>query len=390
MKTRIAFASLLAALFVYSPASARDPIIIIENGVRTPFNQQGLLDFAKDYETNPRDLTLEILGHPFGFDVSGPPGPPCTTNCTSLRFTSDELGLDETFAGANTAEVSAAFKDFIKSQDFLKRFMRLINAGAGAQISGSPVGSIGSAVRMGFQDVMFSSIKTAEEKGAPPPKGQDPAFSGGFAQFSSDGFNGRVLSVTPGFGLDFGAKRDKHLKFSFPLTQIDVEGLKTYRAGLALQYLYPVYFGDGYTLTLGPGASYLTTFSLDLPNYSGLLGGALSTALQKDWEKTFATGAVYYGRFNNLGGFDTDIQANIYGWGAQAGYRFAKRWVAAVHLVGLHERVTGFPVTTYHTISASCSYKILNRFNLQLSASKLVGLPKQRFADVGLGTIWFF
>lgn len=388
MRSRIAFVFFLIALFFCRPAFARDPIVIIEGGVATPFNQQGIIDFAKDYETNPRDLTLEVLAHPFIFNVG--PINNCGAACTSLRFRSPELGIDETFAGANTAEVSAKFKDFIKSQDFLKRFIRLINAGAGAQISGSPVGSIGSAVRMGFQDAMFSTIKTAEERGAPTPQGKDPQFSGGFAQFSSDGFGGRMLSVTPGFALDFGERRDKQLKFSFPLTQIDLEGLKTYRAGLALQYLYPIRFEEGYTLTLGPGLSYLGTFSLDLPNYSGLMGGALSTSLQKDWQKTFATGAVYYGRFNNLGGIDTDIQANIYGWGTQAGYRFAKRWVAAVHLVGLHERVAGFPLATYHTLSASCSYKILNRFNIQFSASKLFGLPRQRFVDVGLGSAWFF
>lgn len=387
MKPRIAFGSLLVAIFLCRPAFARDPIVIIEGGVRTPYGRQGLIDFATDYEINPRDLTLEVLTHPFIFDIT--PNA-CGADCTSLRFISPELGIDRTFAGANTAEVSAAFKDFIKSSDFLKRFIRLINSGAGAQISGSPVGSIGSAVRMGFQDVMFSTVKTAEEKGAPPAQGQDPQFSGGFAQFSSDGFNGRVLSVTPGFTLDFGGRRDKHLKFSFPLTQINLEGLKTYRAGLALQYLYPVHFDEGYTLTVGPGLSYLGTFSVDLPNYSGLLGGAISTSLQKDWQRTFATGAVYYGRFNNLGGLDTDIQANIYGWGTQAGYRLGKRWVTALHLVGLQERVAGFPIPTYHTLSASCSYKILDRFTLQFSASKLFGLPRQRFVDVGLGTAWFF
>ena len=376
----------VCALLLAAPAAARDPIVIIEGGTRSGYGKQGIIDFAKDYELNPRDLTLEVLGHPFVFDINAAG---CGAGCTSLRFISAELGIDRTFTGANTAEVSAAFKDFIKSEDFLKRFIRLINSGAGAQISGSPVGSIGSAVRMGFQDLMFNGIKTTEQKNG-QPAGRDPAFSGGFAQFSSDGFNGNIVSVTPGFQLDFGGKRDKHLKFSFPLTQIDFEGLKTYRAGLAMQYLYPIYFDNNITLTAGPGLSYLGTFSVDLPNYSGLLGGALSTSLQKDWEQFFTTGAVYYGKFANAGGIDTDISANIYGWGTQTGYRFKKRWVTALHLVGLHERVAGFEKVTYHTVSTSLSYKILNKFNLTFSVSKLVGLPKQRFVDVGMGTAWFF
>ncbi len=368
-----------------APAWARDPIVIIENGARTSVDRQGLIGFAKDFEKNPRDLILEVLGHPFSFVTGGA----CGANCTSLTFISPELGINRTFTGVNTAEVSAAFKDYIKSSDFLAKFIRLINSGAGGQLSGGPTSTIGSTVRMTFQDTMFSQAQTLEQRlGA--RAGTDPQFSGGFAQFSSDGFGGNIITATPGFTLDFGARRDKHLKVCIPLAQIDLAGLKTYRAGLGLQYLYPVYLSEGWTLTLGPGLSYATTFSADLPNYSGLLGGAFSTSIQRDWQSTFATAAGYYGRFNNMGGIDAGIQANIYGWGLQGGYRLGQRWVTALHVVGIHERVAGFPVTTYHTISNSFSYKILNRFDITLSISKLTGLPKQRYVDFGLGSAWFF
>ena len=348
--------------------------------------RNGLIDFANDYKSNPRTLVLNILNHPFNFNVLAGNG----ANVTSFQFKSSELGINKTFNGANTDDIVTQLKDYIKGSDFLTKFMRLINSGAGGQISGGPTSSMDTMVRATFHDTMFSKLDAVEQKTAARPAGTDPQFSGGFAQFSSDGFQGHSFGVTPGFTLDFGEKRDKKLKISIPLSQIDLGGLKTYRAGLGLQYLYPVHLGDGLTWTISPGISYATTFSMDLPNYSGLIGGAASTSLQKDFDKLFGTAAIYYGRFNNLGGIDTQIQANIYGWGLQAGYRLGRRWVTAVQMVGMHERVVGFPITSYETLANSWSYKIFDRFDVTFSVSKMFGLAKQRYVDVGLGSAWFF
>lgn len=377
------------ALFLAAPSFAKDPIVIVENGVRTGYGRQGIIDFVKDYERNGRDITLEILGHSFGFDVNGG-GNNCGTACTSLRFTSAEMGIDRTFTGVDSSDLSRQFQAFVKQESFLKPFMRLINSGPGGQLTGSPTTAVGATVRSQFQDVMFQGIKTVEQREAKGVPLTDPQLSGGFAQFTTDGFAGKVLAFTPGFVLDFGEKKDKHLKISVPIARVEVEGLKTYRAGLTTQYLYPFYPADGWTIIVGPGLSYVTTFSLDLPNYTGLIGGAMSTSVQRDWERYFATMAAYYGRFNNLGGIDAGIQANIYGWGAQAGRRWSKRWVTALQLVGMHERAAGFTPTTYHTVGAAVTYKIRDKFDLTLSANKLFGLPGQRFADIGLGSAWFF
>ncbi|MBI3291412.1 MAG: hypothetical protein HYZ73_01165 [Elusimicrobia bacterium] len=370
-----------------SLSHAKDPIRVLENGVWTSISQDGIIAFAKDYEKNPRDLTLEILDHPFTFDVTPDA---CGTNCTSLRFISTELRIDKTFTGANTDAVSTALKDYLKREEFLTPFIRLINSGAGAQLSGSPVGSIGSTVKATFHDVIFSPTKTFEERQHLAVPGTDPTISSGYGQFKNSGFEGSVISVSPGFALDFGARKDKHLKFSIPTSRIDLEGLRTYRSGLILQYLHPVYFRGHYTLTVGPGLSYLATVSKDLPNFSGLLGGAFSVSLTKDWERYLGTLGSYYGHFNNLGGLDTDINANIYGWGVQTGYRLSQRMVVAIYLVGMHERVNGFSAVTYHTMGTSFSYKVLNRFNLTISANRLFGLPDNRLVDYGLGSAWFF
>ena len=159
---------------------------------------------------------------------------------------------------------------------------------------------------------------------------------------------------------------------------------------MAMQYLHPFHLDDSWTLTVGPGISYQTTFSADLPSYTGLIGGAMSAALQKDWDRWFATGATYYGRFGNLGGIDAGIQANIYGWGAQTGLRWSKRWVTALQLVGIHERVAGFAPSTYHTAGVAVTYRILNRFDMTFALNKVFGLPNQRILDAGLGSAWFF
>ncbi|MBI5203079.1 MAG: hypothetical protein HY925_15915 [Elusimicrobia bacterium] len=387
MRVHRLFAAAVLGFVLCRPAFAKDPIVIVEaNGSRAGYGREGIIQFAKDYELNPRTLTLEVLSHPFNFNVLAGAG----ANVTSFQFVSSELGINETFNGANTAAIISAFKDYLKSSGFLEKFVRLINTGAGAQLSGGPTSTIGMVVKQTFHDQMFSQVRTLEQRTSNVPPGTDPSFSGGFAQFSTDGFGGKAFSFTPGFTLDFGAKKDKKLKFSIPLSQIDLEGLKTYRAGLGIQYLYPVYLPDGWTWTVGPGLSYTGTVSLDLPNYTGLIGGAMSTGLQKDWTQTFAGVAAYYGRFNNLGGLNTNIQANIFGWGTQVGYRLGQRWVTALQLVGLHERVAGFQIQTYHTLGTAFSYKILNKFDLTFSISKLMGLPKQRYLDFGLGSAWFF
>lgn len=380
-------ALLALALLCAAPAAAKDPIVVIENGVRTPYGREGIIDFAKDYEKNPRILTLEVLGHPFHFT---PNANGCGAACTSLNFVSPELGVNRTFTGNSTAEVSAKFQEFVKSDEFLKPFMRLINSGAGAQLTGSPSSAVGSVVQMTFRDSFFERIRTAEEKANPTAPGRDPSFSAGFARFSNDGFGGSVISVAPGFTLNFGEHKDQHLKVNIPMAQVSLEGLRTYRTGVVTQYLIPFFPAEGWTITLGPGISYLMSFSLDLPQFSGLMGGGLSSTVQRDWDHYFATGAGYYGRFNNLGGIDTDIQANIYGWGGQAGRRFGRRWVSYLQLVSMHERVAGFPINTYHTAGVAVSYKILDKFNLTLSTNKVFGLPNQRFADFGMGSAWFF
>src|SRR5437899_1395147 len=76
-------------------------------------------------------------------------------------------------------------------------------------------------VRNTFQNAVFPPAATSEQKSSRQSPRNDPQFSGGFAQFSSEGFGGHSFGVTPGFTLDFGQSKDQHLKFSFPLTQID-------------------------------------------------------------------------------------------------------------------------------------------------------------------------
>ncbi|MBI3552254.1 MAG: hypothetical protein HY077_07030 [Elusimicrobia bacterium] len=388
MKTRNIAAGVLLSLSLTSVAAARDAIEITEaNGAKTSFSGQGIISFADDYVTNPRKLTLTVFTHDFFFNVNAVG---CGAACTSLTFRSPEMGDNVTFTGANTADILNQFKNYLKTSDFLKRFIRLINTGPGQQISGTPSGSIEGVVRATFQNAVFPAAATSEQRSSKTSGKNDPQFSGGFAEFSSESFGGHSFGFSPGFGLDFGENKDQHLKFSFPLSQIDFAGLKTYQIGIITQYLYPVKFDDDLVLTVGPGMSFTGTFSLDLPNYSGLLGEGLSGSLNKDWDKLFATLGTYYGRFDNKGGVDTGISANIYGWGLQGGYRLGSRWVTALQLVGMHERVAGFPINTYHTLGNAWTYKFRNKFDLTFSVNKVFGLVHQRYINFGMGSAWFF
>ncbi|MBI4422098.1 MAG: hypothetical protein HY554_00130 [Elusimicrobia bacterium] len=382
MRNPLLLALLLAAFA--APAQAKDPIVVCDASGCASFGRDGIIDFAKEYEKNPRDLTLTILDHPFGFDVTG-----SGADVTSLRFTSAELGIDRTFNGANTAEVEDRMEEFFKSDDFLKPFMRLINSGAGGQLTSSPVSAVGMMVRSNFHEVMFSNLHTMEEKRGVPP-GRDPSISGSFGQFNDRGYKGSSLSVTPGGTLDFGERRDRHLKLSLPLSQMSLEGLETYRVGLVTQYLHPFYLPRNTILTVGPGVSYIATGSMDLPNLSGLIGGAMSATLNKDWNRWIGTLGTYYGHFRNLGGIDTDIQANVGGWGLQTGYRVTERTIASLYLIGVHEKAGGFGASSYRTLGLAYSFRIAGKLGLTISANKSFGLVGRRFAELGMGSAWFF
>src|SRR5438309_1923385 len=99
---KISLALACALLFpLAETASAKAPIVDVENGASMPISRQGLIGFAEDYAANPRDLTLVVLDHPFGFQINAPG---CGAGCTQFIFTSSELGIKQTFNGVNTAD----------------------------------------------------------------------------------------------------------------------------------------------------------------------------------------------------------------------------------------------------------------------------------------------
>ena len=391
MNHRISFFIIAFSLLAGAPLSAKDPITVTEaDGTVTALPRDGIIEFVKDVRANPRTLTLTVLTHPFQFNVTKD----AADQAVAIRFISPELGIDKTFAGPNTVQTVDRVEDFLRSQEFLAPFFRLVNAGGpGATFSGNPNGTIESSARAAFGAVLLEQPATAEESEAASKSGmgfRDLTLGLGFSQFDSDGFDGSRLKVSPAYTLKLGRDKQKKLAFNLPLERITVEGLQTYRAGTQVQYVQPVALPGDITWQAAPDVSYSVLGSLDIPSYSGTIGGGLANTLGKTAGPYFGNAGFYYAYFTNLGGIDTNLSANLYSYGLQLGRRLGKRWAVSAYGVGMVEKLNYGSGKDYQTAGVSLLYRILNRFNLEVSVNKTFNLPGYSDTSFSFGSGWNF
>jgi hypothetical protein len=379
------------ALFAGLPiVFAKAPLTVTEaNGVVTPLDQDGLYKFVDDLRNNPRSVTLNIYGHPFSFNVIKDGA----GQAVSIQFVSPELGINKTFTGSNTGSTMDATKDFLKSEEFLAPFFRLINVnGPGSTFSGNPNGTIESNAQMSFGSVLLQNPPSAEEKelDARDQSQRDFTVGLGFSKFDSDGFDGSRLKASPAYTFKMGEKKQEKLTINLPMERITVEGLQTYRLGSLVQFVHPVELPHGVLWRVAPDVSYSFLGSLDIPSYSGTIGGGLTNVFSKEVGPYFGNAGGYYSYFSSLGGIDTKLSAHLFSYGTQFGRRFGKRWVSSVYVVGVTERLNYGSGKDYQTGGVSLAYKIFNRFNIEVSVNRTYNLPGYNDTSFSFGSGWSF
>lgn len=386
---RITMTSLAAILGIFflagSVSHAKDAIVVTEaDGTQKAFTKNGLIDFTDDYQNNPRNLTLNILDHIFTFSATQSGG-----QTTGVRFVSQEMGIDQTFTGGTTGDTVNNLKNFLKSNDFLGPFINLINTGAGAQISGTPTGSINRTASVSLNQVKSTTLTTADEKEGGAQLG-GVELAAGFTQFDSNGFRGKSTGGSPGYSWKLGDFKDRRFNLTLPVEVITLEGLQTYRVGIILQYIRPFYLTRRLTLRVGPDVSYSVIGSLDIPNISGTIGGAMTTTLTQDWEKYILSFGGYYGRYQSLGGIPTHIQANIGAYGLQLGRRVGQKSIVSVFGEDTVNNVLFQPLRVYHTVGAAFTHRLLGRWSVTVGGAKVLGIPGYDGTEITASSQWKF
>jgi hypothetical protein len=213
----------------------------------------------------------------------------------------------------------------------------------------------------------------------------------GVSNFDSKGFSGTDHRVSPSYTWKLGGgSMPNELTLTVPVEEISVEGMESYRAGMILQFVHPFAMPGGVVLKAGPSVSYSYLVSPGLGATTGTIGGGLTAVLRKEWDPYFGDFGLFYGRFQDLGGFKTDLTVNSYSYGLQFGRRVVQRWVVSVYGIGVNDDVSGQPGKNYGLVGAAVAYRIYKSFNLQLSANRTIGLSDFRDTAVDLGSAWNF
>jgi len=382
--------ALAAILFIFLisngfPIYAKDPITVTDASGTSAFSGNGLIDFFNNnYQPNPRTATLNVLGNLFTFDTGGKTG----SQVTSIRFVSQDLGIDQTFTGPDSTSATNALKNFLTSNAFLSQFIKLVNTGPGAQVTGTPTGAVNKTAAIAQQQLSQQSMTTSDEKAGQQLAGVELA--AGFTTFDANGFQGKSTGGSPGYSWKLGDHQDRRFNFTMPVAVISVEGLQTYRVGTIFQYVHPFYLTPRLTLRVGPDVSYTVIGSLDLPNISGTIGGAMTNTLTQDWDKYVLTFGGYYGRFQNLGGIPTGIQANIGAYGLQGGRRIGQRSILSLFAEDTLNNVIGQPIVVYHVLGTAFSHRLLGRWNLTLGVDETLGIPGYTATEFTASSQWKF
>lgn len=382
---------MLAALLVltaFCRAQANSAIVFTSSDGAV-FDIVGAHTFAQIQDAfiaNPVNYTLQIFGHAMTVDSLAGSG----ANVTSLTFHAPELGINQTFTGTDTASSSDALRLFMKSEAFLRPLMILLNSsGPGATNSGTPYGTVDSVANTALTNILTPPVQTAEEKNS---GGQLNSINigVGLSRFDTQGFSGTDYKVSPAYTWKVGAAKVNDLNLTVPLEDIDIEGVHNFRGGMILQLVHPFALPGGIVWKVGPDLSYSYLVSLAFGAMTGTIGGGLTSVFHKDWEPYFGDLGLFYGRFQNLGGLDTGLQANSYSYGLQVGRRISQRWVLTGYGIGVRDDVVAQSGKSYGLAGGSIAYRIYKSFNLQLSVNRTFGLPGFSDTTTNLGSAWNF
>ncbi|MCX5787743.1 MAG: hypothetical protein NTX64_04420 [Elusimicrobia bacterium] len=107
-----------------SAARAVEIYAVYENGGKAAIggDQQGFNNFVNRYQKSPQTMTVYVDRHPLQFKVLNGSG----QNVTQIQFVSRELRINQTFTGANSADVISKWKDYAQRNNLNDRLVSLV------------------------------------------------------------------------------------------------------------------------------------------------------------------------------------------------------------------------------------------------------------------------
>lgn len=191
----------------------------------------------------------------------------------TVQFEVPELGYSRTYTGLSRDENIDLLIDELKRGDILGRIMA-----RQAQVSPtSPITGVGGLIPLAIAsdfDQNFGDFATqiAASPADAQAGGADLAGAalvlGSFTSDGPDGMRNRVKVATLPLSYTFRNDIDprRQLTFSIPLSQVDVNGARTWAGGLGMAYRFPI--NDQWTLV--PSGRLSAVGSVDLATVSGV------------------------------------------------------------------------------------------------------------------------
>lgn len=234
-------------------------------------------------------------------------------NSPVLYFDIPSIKIHEVFRGSTRDESADLFQDWLKENgnNTISKLMRGFAAETpNDPIAGNPHSLMGIMVGNDFNrafssntsEIELRSEKQSEDKPSEESKTSEApkeiiysnliAIDPRVGSLRQGGVDNRQFTLPLAYTVRFNSDPRYQLKFSMPITWVEVDGANSYSAGLGVGFTIPV--TDQWSLT--PGVSYGAVGSVDLASLSQIASGALTSTYSIPIKK-------YTVKIGNMGGY---------------------------------------------------------------------------------------
>ncbi|MCB1905909.1 MAG: hypothetical protein KDH15_00945 [Rhodocyclaceae bacterium] len=191
-----------------------------------------------------------------------------TGDGAALQFSIPELGVNETFVGADRDASQDLLEDFLKDSGVIADIMKYQAANSPHSPISGPGGVIPTAVMSDFGEV-FNTMPSDQETEAANLIGAGI----GLSSLSVDGRDTTITTIPLSYAIRNTIDPRRQLVFSMPITIADSEGAKAYSFSLGVGYRFPI--NEAWTLT--PAVRYGLTGSEDFATVAGVASATLAS-----------------------------------------------------------------------------------------------------------------
>ena len=265
--------------------------------------------------TSPLNVTLNFRGLPM--TVTAAPNSPV------MRLQIPAIGVDLTFNGGSRDASQTQLEDWFKKNggDTLSRLMKkLAESTAIDPIAGNPNSAMAQAVSGDFSrgflttasnlradtQAAASTTTSVGEKNA-----NTMSLAARFGYLSQGGIKSQSISLPLGYTVRFQDPQQT-FSISLPITMVDVEGSRSYSAGLGLGYSHPL---TKYWI-ITPALGYTVTGSPDMGSAGQVVSGSLTSSYTVplgQYQISMGNMAGYYRTLRlSIAGYSFDPQIENY------------------------------------------------------------------------------